>query len=110
MATNYNLNITRGSEFSVRLVAKDDNGATIDLTNYSTKGVVKNKYSDTTVLLDLAPTIANASAGYIDITLSGAQTIAMPITQAVYDIEIYNGTYANKLIHGYVNFYPEVTT
>jgi hypothetical protein len=110
MATNYNLNITRGSEYSVRLIAKDDDGATIDLTGYSTKGIVKNKYSDSTILLDLDPTIANATAGYIDIKLLGSETIDMPITQAVYDIEIYNGTYANKLIHGYVNFYPEVTT
>ena len=110
MATNYNLNITRGSEYSVRLVAKDDNGSVINLSNYTTKGVVKNKYSDASALLDLNPDISNASAGHIDIILSGAQTTDMPITQAVYDIEIYSGTYVNKLIHGYVNFHPEVTT
>ena len=110
MATNYNLNITRGAEFSVRLIARDDAGAVINLTDYTTKGVVKNRYSDSEILLDLNPVIADAANGFVDIKLSGAQTAAIPITQAVYDIEIYSGTLEKKLINGYVNFFPEVTT
>ncbi len=111
MATNYNLNITRGSEFSVRLAAKDDLGQVINLSGYSTKGYVKYRYSNTGYLLDLNPTVVAGyeASGYIDIYLSGAQTTGVPIVQGVYDIEINSGTYVNKLINGYASFYPEVT-
>ena len=46
MATNYDLNITRGSNFSVRLVAKDQLGSVIDLSPYQVRGIIKHRYSD----------------------------------------------------------------
>ena len=111
MATNYNLNITRGSNFSIRLVAKDENGVAIDLNGYSARSYVKHHYSSTGVLLDLNPEPAEPLAsGYIDINISGAQTIGLPIVQGVYDLEIYSGTYVDKLIKGYANIFPEVTS
>ena len=111
MATNYDLNITRGSNFSVRLVAKNEDGSVIDISPYSVRGVVKHRYSDSDHILDLEPAGVPGylTSGYIDVTLSGAQTTGMPISQSVYDIEIYSGTYVDKLIYGYANFHPEVT-
>ena len=111
MATNYNLNITRGSNFSVRLIAKDQLGSVIDLSPYQVKGIIKHRYSDSNALLDLKPSGVEGylTSGFIDVTLSGAQTTGMPISQGVYDIEISSGHYVDKLIYGYVNFYPEVT-
>jgi len=112
MATNFDLNITQGSKFDVRLVAKAEDGSPIDLTTYSVSGVVKNKYSDTTPILDLNPSgVAGfLTSGYIDITLKGSDTTGTPITQGVYDIEIYSGEYVEKLIYGYANILPEVTS
>jgi len=111
MATNYDLNITQGSKYEVRLVAKDENGAAINLSGYAISGLVKNQYSDTTSILDLKPSgVAGfIASGYIDIKLNGADTTGLPITQGVYDIEIYSGTYVEKLIYGYANILPEVT-
>ena len=40
MATNYDLNITKGSQFDIALRAKDSAGNGIDLTNYTTSGFV----------------------------------------------------------------------
>jgi len=111
MATNYNLNITRGSNFSIRLVAKDENSLPINLSGYSARSYVKHHYSSTGVLLDLNPTpVEPLASGYIDITLSGAQTTGVPIVQGVYDLEIFSGTYVDKLIKGYANIFPEVTS
>ena len=71
MATNYNLNITRGSNFSVRLIAKDENGTPINLSGYSASAQVRHHYSSTGVLLDLSPTpVEPKASGYIDIYLS----------------------------------------
>ena len=115
MATSYDINLTRGSDFNVRLVVKDDAGASYNLTGFAVSGVVKNKYSDTGNLLDLNPEIvsgvngAGYVSGFIDISIIGSQTTGLPITQAVYDIEIYKGTYHQKVILGQANIYPEVT-
>ena len=112
MATNYDLNITQGSQFEVTLRAKDSAGNGIDLTNYTASGFAKYRYSDTGVLLNLnpAPRTGDAGAsGYLDIVLSGVHTKDVPVVQAVYDIEIYSGEYHEKLIYGYVNILPEVT-
>ena len=110
MATNYNLNITRGSNFSVRLIAKDENGTPINLSGYSANAQVRHHYSSTGVLLDLSPTpVEPKASGYIDIYLSGTQTSGVPIVQGVYDLEISAGSYTNKLIKGYANIFPEVS-
>lgn len=115
MATSYDINLTRGSDFSVRLVVKDDAGASYNLSGYTASGIIRNKYSDLNPLLDLNPTVvsgvngAGYASGFIDIEISGAQTTGLPITQAVYDIEIYKGTYHQKVILGQANIYPEVT-
>ena len=116
MATSYDLNLTRGSDFSVRLSVKDSGGAPYNLSGYSTSGVVKSKYSDVNSLLNLSPEIVSGTAGafyasgFIDIKVSGTLTTGIPITQAVYDVEIYSGTYHEKVINGKMNILPEVTS
>ena len=50
-------------------------------------------------------------SGIISISLSAAQTSALPVTVAVYDVEIYSANnYTFKAIRGYAEITPEVTT
>lgn len=115
MATSYDLNVTRGSNFSVRLAVKDDNGASYNLTGHSASGSAKFRYSSSGNLIELNPTIVSGAAGssyvsgLIDVVISGDSTTGLPITQGVYDIEIYSGSFHQKVINGYMNIYPEVT-
>ena len=116
MATSYDLNITRGSDFSVRLSVKDSAGAAYNLSGYSTSGVAKYRYSSSEALVNLSPVIisgvsgASYSSGIIDINVSGTATTGVPIIQGVYDIEIYSGSYHEKVIQGKINVLPEVTS
>ena len=50
MATVYNFSATQGSQLSVRLNVKDASGDAIDLSGYSSRGVVKYRYSSTNTL------------------------------------------------------------
>ena len=86
------LSITQGSSFSIRLEIRDDEGAAVNLTGYAVRGYLKNKYSDTTPLLDLSPVISDATGGQIDINVSANVTADLPITQGVYDVEKYKLT------------------
>ena len=47
MATEYDLNITKGSSFSVEVTAQDEDGNTLNLSGYSLRGYAKFRYSDT---------------------------------------------------------------
>ena len=116
MATSYDLNIIRGSDFSVRLNVKDSNGGAYNLSGYSVSGVAKYRYSSSNPLIDLSPVIvsgvngASYVNGMIDVNVFGTATTGVPIVQGVYDIEIYKGSYHEKVIHGKLNVLPEVTS
>ena len=115
MPVNYDLNIIKGSTFSARVIAKNADGTPVDLTNYQTRGYVKQRYSDTGVILDLkpVPTVGYEASGYIDSLVPSSGTEVLPVTQGVYDIEMYGPTgnedFVIKLLDGRVNVYPEVT-
>jgi|10_taG_2_1085330.scaffolds.fasta_scaffold01174_2 hypothetical protein len=108
-----NLSITQGDTFSIRLEIRDSEGEADDLTLYGIRGSVKNKYSDTTALLDLSPTIFNATLGQVDIDVPSTLTENLPITEAVYDVEKYlltDNSIVFKIIKGKMSISPEVTT
>ena len=111
MATSYNLNVTKGQSLDVRLVAQDDDSLPLNLSGYSISGQAREKYSSSGILLNLSPSIVSGyeASGYVDIKLSSSNTIDLPVTQAVYDVELHSGTYVTRLIEGYLNIYPEVT-
>ena len=112
MAAEYDLNITRGSQFSVRLIAQNEDGTPLNLSGHGVRGYVRNSYTSP-VLLDLNPqkVVGFETSGYIDILLTSIQTSGVPITEAVYDIEVFNSgsSYVEKLIKGYADILPEVT-
>jgi len=117
MPVNYDINIIKGSTFTARVAAKNADGSAVDLSNYETRGYVKNKYSDSGILLDLkpVPTPGYEASGFIDIIIPASGTELLPITQGVYDIEMYGPTgndnpWVIKLLDGRVNIHPEVTS
>lgn len=112
MANSYDLNITKGSEAYVRLSVKDSSNAPINLTGYGIRGSAKHKFSQTGILIDLRPSgVAGfLTSGFIDVRLLAAETKDLPVTQGVYDIEIFTGGYVEKIVQGMVNIFPESTT
>ena len=110
MLVNYNLDIVRGSSFSAQLTAKNEDGTAVNLLGYNLRGVIKYKYSDSTYLLSLAPVVFDSANGKINISIAAEDTAILPVTQGVYDIEMYNASgYVAKLLDGRVNIHPEVT-
>ena len=122
MATVYNFSATQGSQLSVRLNIKDASGDALNLSGYGARGIVKYRYSSTSALVDLEPTIVSGEAGsayqsgLIDVYLSGSQTSGLPIGDFVYDIEKYPTGGSNiegavdKILAGSFLVYPQVTT
>jgi|TARA_B100000131_G_scaffold99992_2_gene97095 hypothetical protein len=112
MAAHYDLNITQGNSFHIRLAVVSPTGTPFDLTNWNLRGFAKLKYSESNILIDLQPTKASPQTqGLVDISIPASFTKTLPITEGVFDIEMYDDSgFVDKPIKGYVRIYPEVTS
>ena len=112
MAISLNINITQGSDFSLRLTGKNDDGSVINLSGYTGRGYVKQKYSNTGYLLNLNPTgvVGLYQDGILDIVLRPTGTSDLPVTQGLYDVELASGQSVIIVAKGFANIIPEVTT
>ncbi len=112
MATLYDLNITKGSQFSIRFTAQNEDGTPINLSGHNLRGYARQNYGGP-ILVDLNPikVAGYETSGYIDVNLTSIQTSGVPVTQGVYDVELYSSStsYVEKLIKGYIEIHPEAT-
>jgi hypothetical protein len=111
MANVYDLSIEQGSSFNLNLVAKDSSGTPLNLSGYAATGAIRYGFGSTGVLLNLTSSIdPSYVSGIINVSLTPEQTSSLPVTKAVYDIEVYasNG-YTFKAVRGYAEILPEVT-
>lgn len=112
MSTEYNITATKGANINLRFAASDANGSLIDLTQYTVSGIVRANYASTGSLLDLVPTIHSSYvSGLIDVFVDATGLRDLPITQAVYDIKIYNisTSCTTEVVRGYFNILPSST-
>jgi hypothetical protein len=121
MDSSYNFSIKQGSEFNVRLTITELS-VPVNLSGFLVRSNVKLRYGDTGTLIDLKPTVVSGTtgelypSGYVDIYLSGSETAALPVAEAVYDLERYvtgsegDETAVIKMLGGKFSIDPEVTT
>jgi hypothetical protein len=108
----YDLEIYKGSTFSLSITLRDGVGIPLDLTNYNVSGHLKFKYSDSTKLASLNPTKSTPyTSGAIDLTIPSSGTEILPVGYGFYDIEIYHITSGtvDKVLIGKAKIYPEAT-
>ena len=121
MDSSYNFSIKQGSEFNVRLTITELS-VPVNLSGFLVRSNVKLRYGDTGTLIDLKPTVVSGTtgelypSGYVDIYLSGSETAALPVAEAVYDLERYvtgsegDETAVIKMLAGKFTINPEVTS
>ena len=119
MANVYDISIEQGSSLNLTLTATDSAGSYLNLSGYNARGKIKYGYGSTGYLLNINPTIDSSYiSGLISISLSADNTSLLPVTKAVYDIEVYTtgaigsvaSGYTFKVLKGYADISPEVTT
>lgn len=112
MVNQYNFAISQGSDISFSLVATGLSGNPLNLSGCSAVAGVKYGYASTGYLINLSPQIdPSLVSGIINIYVSGAFTTGLPITKAVWDMDIINsgaGT-TTKVFYGYCEIFPEVS-
>lgn len=110
------LSITKGNYFYKRITGLNDDGSSINLSGYDISGFVRQSYGSSGILLNLNPTIVSGNlgssyaSGLIDITISRTGAYDLPVTYALYSIEIYSGQDYSKVIQdGKFIINPEIT-
>jgi hypothetical protein len=110
MSQTYDFILVQGDSFAASIYAKNEDGSIINLSGYSASAYLKNGYADTGYLLNLNPVIESPVSGLIYIDLTPSQTASLPVTEAIYDLEIYQSGTRNvtNLVQGKVSILPQI--
>jgi FlaG/FlaF family flagellin (archaellin) len=113
-AAVYDILIEQGATFQLHVVYKDSSENPIDLSGYTARMQVRQKYSDPDALLTLTTENGGISlggvTGTIDVTSSATDTAELTTKCGVYDLELQNAAgIVTRLIEGNVTITPEVT-
>jgi hypothetical protein len=110
MANRYDICIEQGSNLSFQITVADATGAPLNLSGYAASGQIRYGYGCTGMLVALTVGVDSSYvSGLLNVSLTPEQTSALPVTKAVYDIEVSQGDSTFKAVKGYAEIYPEVT-
>lgn len=109
----YNIVADQGATFTRNIHWKDADGNPVDVTDYSARMQVRQKYTSTSTVLSLvSPTniTLGGGSGTVVVTASASATAAITAGDYVYDLEMVasNGV-VTRLLQGTFVLRPEVT-
>lgn len=109
----YNMVCPQGSTFN-QVLTYSINGSLVNLTGYTARMQVKERYSSTAKQLDLTTSnggiVLGGALGTITINATATQTAAIIAKEYVYDLELVSGPTVTRIIEGKFIVTPEVTT
>ncbi|NOG69826.1 hypothetical protein [Roseicella sp. DB1501] len=114
----YDIEVCQGATFAHTLTLADVDPTTkietpVNLAGYTARMQVRRKLGDATAIITLTTEngriVISPSTGVISLTISATDTAALPIGQAVYDLEIVKGAVVTRLLAGRCIVSGEVT-
>jgi len=112
MAGKYDITIEQGATFTLSMTVKK-NGSPVDLTGYTARMQARPHAGSSAVYLDLSSVnkiTLGGPAGTIVISLTAAETAALPTGTFVYDLELISPLgVTTRLLAGRVVVSAEVT-
>ena len=123
-AGRYSFVIEQGSTLNLELQYRDSNGNPIDLTDYSGRMQIRPSPGSPTLYITLSSSLqpdgtglnfsgSNGStpptSGSIGIYISAISSSALSFDTALYDLEIYSGSYASRILEGQIKLSKEIT-
>ena len=113
MASKYNIKLDQGSDYALSITYKDPTGNVVDLSGYTARMHVRQTYSTPSTIITLTTENGRielgGANGTINLSIDAANTANLPISNAVYDLELVGGSSVNRLIEGKFVVNPEVT-
>jgi hypothetical protein len=109
MSSGCNINIVKGATFTLDVTVNDASGVPLNLDGYSGAATLKSSISNTGSLGILNFGLRSGIDGGIRLSMAATGTEALPVTQGVYDVDLYSpfGD-ISKILWGYANIYPNI--
>jgi hypothetical protein len=125
-AGKYSFTIEQGSTVNFEIQYKDSTGTPVNLTGFNGKMMIRSNFADNspTTYATLSSSLAAdgtglnfsgsngttpLTSGSIGIIISAASSSAFTFDTARYDLEIYSGNTATRLLEGMIKIDKEVT-
>lgn len=110
MATNFNINVYQGSNFSGLTTGTDFNSNPINLSGWALSGYAKYQYSSTGLFNFNTVIDSTLTGGLINIILTEAMTSKLPAGYLSYEILAYNSGMTNyiRAVNGYIAVNPSI--
>ena len=109
----YDISTEQGSSLSRVVTYSDANSSPINLTGYTARMQVRPRASSGYTYLTLTRPSGGltlgGTTGTITILVDGSVTSAIPAGDYVYDLEVVNGAYVDKVMGGDFTLSAEVT-
>lgn len=109
MAAISNLFVDAGSDYSTIITVAAANGVPLNISDYTVKSQMRKSYNSSTAY-NFNATIYDGAQGKIRLTLTAAQSEAIPAGRWLYDVEITDPSGARKrVVEGIVTVTPQIT-
>jgi hypothetical protein len=107
MASIVNLFVDQGSDYTLTLTVKDDDGSPTDITGYTVEAYFQ-KWTGSNKVYKFTPTVTDATNGKLQIKLLGSESDDIPSGRYNYDVVINNSDndITRRVIQGQVTLNP----
>lgn len=106
----YDIVIDQGADFALQMVVRE-NGSLRDLTGYSARAQLRERYGDAAPTASFVCTVPNPAGGEVLMSMPNATTSGLTPGTYYYDLELYTSADAEvvRLLRGKARVTPEVT-
>lgn len=117
-AAKYSFVLCQGSTFNYSLIYTDSSGSAVDLTDYGARMQLRPSAGSSTLYLTLSSSLqadgtgvpmTTPISGTLGVYISAASSSMLDFDQADYDLFIYSGSFAEKLLEGRIQLDKRVT-
>lgn len=114
-AGKYNFKLEQGVDFERAFTRKvKSTGLPVNYTGFTGRMQVRSDHADKKVWLELTTAnggmVIDGAAGKVTITMTNAQTSALKLDKAIYDIELISGVgKVMRFLEGQITIKPEAT-
>lgn len=109
MAAFSEITIEQGATFSTKLNVEDVYGSPVNLSGYSAASQMRKTYQSTTAYT-LTANVTGTSNGEITVSMTAANTAALPAGRMIYDLVIDDGAgVKTRVVEGIAVVLPSVT-
>jgi len=118
-AGRYSFTIQQGTTTEFEVIYKDSNLEPVNISNFHSRMQIRPDYADFTdevniclsssLDVDGSGLYMNGLSGSIRVYMSAAKTQEFDFDDGLYDLELYSGSFAQRLLEGKVKIRREVT-